>query len=457
MGSSGKPGRKEPAAGRKKSSGNGRKSSTSGTGRKTSGKRGKSKVFSLRGKLPSLPLLAVWIVAVAVLGSLIYFSGTGGHLKKRLLADKKAAQRPPVAAPVRETASPAGAGSSTAPATRAATAHREKVSTEASGPTTAGNAPQAQPLQVQPPRANAVHGPQKHPESELPAGPVLAPRPTFSSRDLAPSAPASTTLLALNRPAPTPPPPQPPTGPMLARVAIVIDDIGRDIQAARKFLSLPFPVTLSILPYLRYSTDIAKLAHSKGKGIMLHLPMEPQGYPKTNPGRGALLFSMSGDAIKSTIAADLSTSSYFQGVNNHMGSRLTEDAASMKVVLSELHRRGLFFLDSYTSPGSKALSVAQELRMPCAKRDVFLDNSLSTGSIHSELERLIRLARVNGTAIAIGHPHDATYRALRDAAPTFAKNGIKIVPVSELMVTAGEGASAPPRKEPAVPVSSQGP
>ncbi len=423
MGSSSKPGRKEPAAGRKKTSGGVRKGSTSKGGRKASGKRGGTKASSLRGKLPSLPLLAVWIAAVAILGALIYFSGPGGgRVAKKLIAGRNTEHRAPVEKAVREPVKDAAAGSRNL----------------------ASQAPPAVP-----PHANGVQSRQKSSEPELPAGPVLAPRPAFSSKDLPSETSPATALLALNRPAPTPPPPlpAPPTEPVLARVAIVIDDLGPDIQVAKKFLSLPFPVTLSILPHQSHTADIAALAHSRGRGVMLHLPMEPQGYPRTNPGRGALLLSMSGEAIKNAISSALNTSPYFQGVNNHMGSRMTENAESMKLVLGELNRRGLFFLDSFTSPRSKGLSVARELHMPSARRNVFLDNSLSADSIDSQLERLIEMARLKGSAIAIGHPHEATFKALLEAAPRFAKNGIKIVPVSELMSGGDRTAASMPQHE----------
>ena len=150
----------------------------------------------------------------------------------------------------------------------------------------------------------------------------------------------------MNRPAPPPAPPPgahlPDISPRHARVSIVIDDFGPDLGVAKQFASLPFPVTMSVLPHQAHSREIAELAHRKGREVILHLPMEPLD-TRENPGRGALLLSMSGDEIRRNISAALDTSPYFDGVNNHMGSRMTRDEQMMKTVLSGTQRtRSLF-------------------------------------------------------------------------------------------------------------------
>ena len=176
-------------------------------------------------------------------------------------------------------------------------------------------------------------------QTQLPAGPVLPPKAVFSSRDIPPDSPShrqAPLSVALNNPSPptaAPTAPVPPVKPSLARIAIVIDDFGQNIEIAKKFLLLPFPVAFSILPYQQHSREIAELAHSHGKEVLLHCPMEPIGYPKVDPGRGALLLSMSDDTIRRNIRTILDNSPYITGVNNHMGSRMTENATAMKTVL----------------------------------------------------------------------------------------------------------------------------
>ena len=146
--------------------------------------------------------------------------------------------------------------------------------------------------------------------------------------------------------------------------------------------------------------------------------MEPQGYPKVNPGKGALLLSMSDAAMQQSLRTALDASPYFAGINNHMGSRFTENAGMMKTVLEEAQKRRLYFVDSYTSPRSVAASVAQEVQIPFRRRDIFLDNNLSETAIRAQLKQVMRRAKIQGTALAIGHPHEATLRALRQGSRT---------------------------------------
>ncbi len=226
--------------------------------------------------------------------------------------------------------------------------------------------------------------------------------------------------------------PSPDISPKQARVSIVIDDFGTDIGIAKQFASLPFPVTLSVLPHQAHSREIAELAHLKGREVILHLPMEPLN-SRESPGPGALLLSMSGAEMRRNIRAALDTSPYFDGVNNHMGSRMTSDAQIMKTVLSELKGRDLFFIDSMTTHESKGCRVAGELKIPTLKRDIFLDDDPSEEAIRSQIARLVKIAKICGMALAIGHPHKATLRSLQKAAAHFREEGIEIVAARELM------------------------
>jgi hypothetical protein len=264
------------------------------------------------------------------------------------------------------------------------------------------------------------------------AGDEPAPSKTGDKLSLALSSQSSSQPLA-----PPSTPPGPPLAPSLARVAIVIDDFGSNMGIARKFLALPFPITFSILPHLRYSREVADMVHAQDREVMLHLPMQPLGYPKTDPGKGALLLSMSQAQIAEAIEEAIRSCPHATGLNNHMGSKFTEDPDHMKIVLKELGRRKLFFLDSYTTPRSVAHSVGQELRVPSLRRDIFLDHTDTEEAIQAQLEQLIKKAKIQGDVIAIGHPYESTYNVLNRAAGLFRKEGITVVPASQLIASAG--------------------
>ncbi len=396
MASGGRPDGGKPTA--KKASGG------AGTGRKPSDPKGKKpcsgrspgKSSGWRSKLPPAPLLAAWVMAVLALAGILYFSGSGGRHSRQ---------------PLSQPSPPSGAEQS-----------RKYSPANIPGKTSSGR---TDPTQAKP--SDSIHPV----EAGAPSGPVIAPKP-FSSTDL-PSEPASSKdLLALGRPAPTAPAPRPPTAPISGRIAIIIDDFGPDLEIAEEFAALPFAVTFSVLPQLAHSADIARLAGSRGREVILHLPMEPYGYPKMDPGAGALLLSMSENALRRQIGLALDASPNFRGVNNHMGSRMTEDSRAMKIVVEEVNRRGLYFVDSFTSPKSKAFSAAREMKIRTLRRDIFLDHNQSADSIRSQVARLIKIARVKGTALAIGHPHRETLKQLRAASDEFGKQGIKVVAASEL-------------------------
>jgi polysaccharide deacetylase 2 family uncharacterized protein YibQ len=218
-----------------------------------------------------------------------------------------------------------------------------------------------------------------------------------------------------------------------ARIAFVIDDMGRDVEEARAFLDLDIVVTPAIIPHLAHSLDVAHLAEEHGRAFLVHVPMEPLGYPKVDPGKGALLAAMTESETRAALGGDLSSVPGASGVNNHMGSRLTERRQSMQWVMDELKSRGLFFLDSMTSGKSVAGEVAREAGLGWAKRDVFLDNDQSVEAVGRQIELALRKATQSGAAIAIGHPHPTTLQALKLWAPKFQEAGVRTVPLAELI------------------------
>ena len=219
------------------------------------------------------------------------------------------------------------------------------------------------------------------------------------------------------------------------KVAIVIDDIGNDLTIARDLLTLPAPVTLSIFPYAPHSREIAKEAEERGHEILMHLPMEPEGYPGKGkePGPGALYVKMTPDEIMAQLNKDLDQIPEICGINNHMGSRFTCNSEGMKAVMKVLKKRKKFFLDSKTIASSIGYKIAREEGIPTITRDVFLDNVRDVKRIREQLDRLIEDAEKRGYAVGIGHPHRATYLALKKAVPEYQKMGIEFVYVSTLV------------------------
>jgi polysaccharide deacetylase 2 family uncharacterized protein YibQ len=217
------------------------------------------------------------------------------------------------------------------------------------------------------------------------------------------------------------------------RVAIVIDDLGAENHISKELLHWNLPITFSILPFMAFSKSLAVDAHQRGKEVILHLPMEPHDYPKARPGEGVLLHDMDEQELLDQLSKDIEAVPYILGVSNHMGSRFMEDSENVRIVLSELKRRNLFFLDSRTTPQTLGFQTAKVLGLRSTERTVFLDNSLDENSIKQKIDELIQHALSTGKAIGIGHPHPSTVKSLKEAIPKIKEKGIEIVPLSSLM------------------------
>jgi hypothetical protein len=216
-------------------------------------------------------------------------------------------------------------------------------------------------------------------------------------------------------------------------VAIIVDDMGSSILEADALLAIDVPLTFSIIPGLAKGREVAETAHRKGRQVMLHIPMEPKGYQQKPFEKNGLLLAMSDEEIEKRMAGYLGAVPYAVGANNHMGSRFTEDRPKMITVLKILKGRGLFFIDSKTTPSSVGERLAREMGVPAAARNVFLDNEADVGTIKAQIEKLAGMAKKTGSAIGICHPHKTTLQALSVTLPILRREGINFVYVSELV------------------------
>jgi len=216
------------------------------------------------------------------------------------------------------------------------------------------------------------------------------------------------------------------------KAAFIIDDLGYETEVAKKIMELEFPIALSILPFLQYSEFIAEEGRKNNKEIMLHLPMEPNN-SGANPGPGAIKSYMSEEEIRQAVRKCILDFPYAIGVNNHMGSKITEDREIMEIVLEEIKGYNLFFIDSITTKDSIAYEVAQEMEIKSAVRSVFLDNENDMEYIKGQMLEVREAALREGEVIAIGHSRINTFYVLKVMIPELIRAGIEIVPVSELV------------------------
>lgn len=215
-------------------------------------------------------------------------------------------------------------------------------------------------------------------------------------------------------------------------ITIVLDDVGVARQHAEMAVALPAPIVLSIMTYAGNAAALAREAHAKGHEVMVHMPMQPMS-DAINPGPNALSVGMEAQEIKRRVDWGLGRLAGYVGLNNHMGSRFTQDTEGMRVVLAEAKRRGLLFLDSKTIAGSIGDKLAAEMGVTHIARDVFLDDDMSEAAVARQLANAEAIARKRGYAVAIGHPHPATIAVLKRWLPDAKARGFAIVPLTTII------------------------
>jgi polysaccharide deacetylase 2 family uncharacterized protein YibQ len=217
------------------------------------------------------------------------------------------------------------------------------------------------------------------------------------------------------------------------RVALIIDDLGHVGGVGQRVIALAGPVACAILPHTPYGSSIARRAHVAGKEVLLHLPLQSVNEFEAT-GFGTIKIDTTQTQLVRILESDIGSVPHIVGINNHMGSLLTQHPGHMNWLMGALKARGnLFFVDSYTSAASVALQIAREHGLLATRRDVFLDNVPTRDAIDKEFQRWKQIARKRGSAIAIGHPYPETLSYLENALPTLASEGIDLVTVEALL------------------------
>lgn len=216
-------------------------------------------------------------------------------------------------------------------------------------------------------------------------------------------------------------------------MAVIVDDMGTSVREADQLAAINLPITFAIIPGLANSRKVADYAKTKGRGVMLHIPMEPQGYPEQRLEKNGLLVSQDAGEITARVREFIKEVPDAVGANNHMGSRFTEQEDKMLPVLAVLKENGLFFIDSKTSSKSVGYNLAMKMGVPAGARNVFLDNEQDVEAVKKQLREAARLANKRGSAIAICHPHPGTMQALKELMPILQREGINFVYAAQLV------------------------
>lgn len=237
------------------------------------------------------------------------------------------------------------------------------------------------------------------------------------------------------------------------KIVIIIDDMGMDRKRTKEALALTAPVTFAWLPYATNIQPLVDEAKAAGHESLVHIPMEPES-ASIDAGPTVLKTSMSSEQMKAMIDTNLSAFTGYVGFNNHMGSKMTQDANAMQQVMAEAAKRRILFVDSRTSQNSVADQTAAAMGVPHAMRDVFLDHFEDIHSVRAALEKMEQTAKKQGYAIGIGHPKDNTLAALKEWVPTLAAKGFELAPVSAVVRTSEPAAGETKMRVSAVAISS---
>ena len=218
-----------------------------------------------------------------------------------------------------------------------------------------------------------------------------------------------------------------------ARLALIMDDGGYSIDRIKGMVGIGRPMTFAILPNTPHARKVALMAHESGEQVMLHLPMEPRDSDRYSLEKDTVLAGMDKKEVQTILQRDLAQIPYVRGVNNHMGSKATEDAGVMQALMEVLKKEGLFYIDSHTSSHTLGPQMARQAGVAFGSNDRFIDQEKDSLKIKKAIRQSMEKAKKEGKAIAIGHPHPLTVQTIREMIPEIEKAGIKLVFASEVV------------------------
>ncbi len=223
------------------------------------------------------------------------------------------------------------------------------------------------------------------------------------------------------------------------RIAIVLTGLGINARTAQTAVQgLPGQVTLAFVPYADRLRALTARARAAGHEVLLAVPMEPMDFPQVDPGPQALLLSLTVGNNQKRLEWALSRASGYVGITNFLGSRFTKSRKQTRALMRNLKARGLMFLDSYSAPASTASDVATRVGVPWVNNEIYLDEQTSAAAIDGMLEKVERIARETGHAVAIGNGYPVTIERVAKWASKLEQRGLVLAPVSALASTAAE-------------------
>ncbi len=219
------------------------------------------------------------------------------------------------------------------------------------------------------------------------------------------------------------------------KIAIVIDDLGNDMQGTKEIMELPVPFTVAVMPFLPTTKRDAEWAHSLGHDVLVHMPMEPVKGKKSWLGPGALTTDLSDEEIRRRVIAAIEEVPYAIGINNHMGSKVTADKRMMRIVLEVCKEKHMIYLDSKTTPKSVVPMVAQDLNFRTLENNIFMDDIYTREHIVKQALKVLKHVDDHDTTVVIGHvgpPGKHTAAVLKQTIPSIQKKA-QFVTISKLV------------------------
>ncbi|MDO9210573.1 MAG: divergent polysaccharide deacetylase family protein [Deltaproteobacteria bacterium] len=217
------------------------------------------------------------------------------------------------------------------------------------------------------------------------------------------------------------------------QLALIIDDGGYNMENFKEMLGIGKPITYAILPFTPHAREAALLAYRDGSEVMLHLPMEPKNGEQYSLEKNTVRTGMDSKRVQKILEDALKQVPHVRGINNHMGSKATEDPQVMEALMQVLKKEGLYFIDSNTSFQTLGPEMARKAGVASRRNDQFIDREKKIEAIKNAIRLAMRKAKQEGRAVAIGHPHPLTARAIKEMISEIEKEGIRLVFASEVV------------------------